>query len=110
MVFAVANVKEPVLLEAEVLTNPRSVADFPNLTNNRSHIVTGQVDWRFSGQKLSYVGGYIRAHSINLTDGDATGQLLFSQTIASGNAGYRTVSYVDPREFQFTLRYSFGSR
>ncbi|MFT4026573.1 MAG: TonB-dependent receptor [Novosphingobium sp.] len=35
-----------------------TVGDQINLTHQEAHIVTGQLDWRFGGQKLSYVGSY----------------------------------------------------
>jgi outer membrane receptor protein involved in Fe transport len=41
--------------------------------------------------------------------GQGSAALRFASA-SSFNSGYRTISYVRPREFQFSLRYAFGSR
>ena len=36
-----------------------SVSKDPNTLDEKQHLVTGSLDWRFGGHQLSYVGGYL---------------------------------------------------
>jgi iron complex outermembrane receptor protein len=48
-----------------------AVQDFLNYTRQRDDLITGQLDWKFQGQKLSYVGGYQNEKILVLNDSDA---------------------------------------
>ena len=66
-VFAPPNFNGPALTADQRL----AVDDQIGLTHQYANIVTGQIDWRFGGQKLSYVGGFF--HFIVQTQGDSDG-------------------------------------
>lgn len=47
------------------------ITDRPNDGTNKIHFLTGQFDWRFAGQKLSYVGSYRKDVTTSLSPQDA---------------------------------------
>jgi iron complex outermembrane receptor protein len=52
--FAVPNYNGPAIVAAD----RHAVKDAPDVQWNHSELFTGNIDWHFSGQKLSYTGGY----------------------------------------------------
>jgi iron complex outermembrane recepter protein len=85
-VFAPPGFNGPVLLESEADEHGRAIQDVMAFTRNAAHIVTAQLDWRFAGQKLSYVGGLVEGTTINLTDGDATNTIVGKARKVSRNS------------------------
>lgn len=54
------NPNTPAGYNGPVLTpfDRRAVVAYPSVGEQRVHLLTGQVDWTFAGQQLSYVGSY----------------------------------------------------
>jgi iron complex outermembrane receptor protein len=68
-IVSFANFNGPALTAEDRL----ALQDFPTLNVTTFDVVTAQLDWTFSGQKLSYVGGYSMQHQINGFGGGSDG-------------------------------------
>lgn len=53
-----------------------SIIEFPTVVGQKFNILTGQFEWRFAGQKLSYVGGWSEARLENASDGDGSNSII----------------------------------
>lgn len=60
------------------------ITDAPSISESTVHFVVGQAEWRFAGQKLTYVGSYRNSRSDGLSASDAANTLpgieYFQQT------------------------------
>ena len=58
-----------------------SIQDFPDRIKQNADVLTAQIDWRFAGQRLSYVGGYSKIlQDDSGGGGDASNTIVGAQT------------------------------
>lgn len=100
-VFAPANFNGPPLDASD----RKAVQDFPNITRQDEYALTAQIDWKFAGQKLSYVGG-LSKYKLNSLGGGGDQ----TNTFVGHNLGVDTGNFAIDKRKSHELRLSSDER